>query len=318
MVTNKGLALSERLDPRRFFRGENASEGPVVLSHRRIFILPNRRGMGFALLLSLLLLVAINYNNNLGFVLSFLLASIALLSILYGFRNLAALQVRAGRTEPAFVGDVARFEIHLDNPAHLERYAVQMKLRNVAPLQLDIVPAEGVTVKFEIAADHRGWLELPTLTISTHFPLGLFQSWSPINLKQRALIYPKPADSALPFPERSGEGHRKLEDMDDFQGFQSYQPGDPLRRIYWKGVAKGQGVQVKQYRGDDRSELDLDWTDTPGIDADTRLSRLCRWIIDAEQAGRSYGLRVPGSHIPPGKGATHFRRCLEALALAEI
>lgn len=309
------LSLSERFDPRRFFRGEKAAAGPVILCHRRVFILPNRRGFALALLLLIQFLVAINYNNNLGFILSFLLASIALLGILYGFRNLAGLVIRAGRAEPVFAGEMAIFELYLDNPTRLPRLAVRLTHKNAAPLELDVLPASTAQARIQIKAERRGWLNLPTVTLASAFPLGLFRAWSPVNLKQRTLVYPRPASTQLPFPEKPGEGGQKQPNADDFRGFQSYQPGDPLRRIYWKGVAKGQGVHVKEYHGEERAELYLDWAQTPGLDVEARLSQLCRWVIDAEQAGLNYSLRMPGTEIPPGTGAAHFRRCLEALAL---
>jgi uncharacterized protein (DUF58 family) len=309
------LTLREWLDPRRFFRGEKASERPVVLSHRRIFILPTKRGLGLALLLTVQLLAAINYNNNLAFILTFLLASIALLGTLHGFRNLAGLQIRPGRTESVFAGDVAGFDIHLDNPTAVHRFGLQIAHKSAEPQTVEIPPGASILVKIRVTTSHRGWLDLPTVTVSSCFPLGLFRIWSPINLKQRALIYPKPASARLPFPEMPSEGGVKRLHADDFRGFQNYQPGDPLKRIHWKGVAKGQGVHVKEYRGEGQGEVYLDWAQTPGPDAEARISQLCRWVTDAEQAALRYGLRLPGLDIPAGTGTTHNRRCLEALAL---
>ena len=129
----------------------------------------------------------------------------------------------------------------------------------------------------------------------------------------RALVYPEPARPGLSFLT----GGRSLQSGDDeFLGFQSYQPGDSLRRIHWKGIAKGQGVHVKEYQGvDGQAELWLDWAHTPGPDAESRLSQLCRWMLDAEQASLCYGLRLPGTEIAPAHGERHLRRCLETLAL---
>jgi len=53
----------------------------------------------------------------------------------------------------------------------------------------------------------------------------------------------------------------------------------------------------------------------PAVDAETRLSILTRWIIDADRLQRDYGLRLPGLAYPPAHGGAHRHRCLEALAL---
>jgi len=72
------LSLKKRFQLSRFFVGEKPTDAAVTLNHRRIFILPTKRGLGFALLLLLLLLIAFVYNNNLVYLLTFLLASIFL------------------------------------------------------------------------------------------------------------------------------------------------------------------------------------------------------------------------------------------------
>ena len=65
-----------------------------------------------------------------------------------------------------------------------------------------------------------------------------------------ALVYPRPLGSAdLPglATDKPDGASVPVPGSDDFYGFRSYQKGDSLRHIHWKGVAKGQGVQSKQY-----------------------------------------------------------------------
>src|SRR6185437_5813319 len=59
------------------FRAAVPEPPPVTLGQRRIFILPTRQGYAFALMLLLLLLASINYSLSLGFLLTFLLGSMA-------------------------------------------------------------------------------------------------------------------------------------------------------------------------------------------------------------------------------------------------
>ena len=53
----------------------------------------------------------------------------------------------------------------------------------------------------------------------------------------------------------------------------------------------------------------------PAADGETRLSMLCRAVLDAEQAGVRYGLRLGNNVITPESGEAHQQRCLRALAL---
>ncbi len=307
------------LNPRRFFQDKKLTEGLIVLTHRRVFIIPNRRGLGLLFLLCVQLLASINYNNSLGFILTFLVGGIATLGTFYGFRNLAGLSLRVSHPNPVFAGDFARFTLAIDNPTLTLRIAVRVGFRQGPQHELNLPPGESVPVILAFAATQRGWVDLPTVVLSSEFPLGIFHAWSPVGFKQRVLVYPRPAPDQIPFPAApGGEGGFKHATADDFYGFQSYQPGDPLRRIHWKGVAKGQGVHVKEYRGEETSQLYLDWQQTPGFDAEARLSRLCRWLLDAEKAGTTYGLRLPGTDIKPSSGQAQLRLCLESLALFGI
>jgi uncharacterized protein (DUF58 family) len=77
-------------------------------------------------------------------------------------------------------------------------------------------------------------------------------------------------------------------------------------------------LQTKQFAGTAAQSLWLDWAQLPvHMDVETRLSVLARWVIDAETAGMSWGLRLPGLTLPQSHGAEHARACLMALALHE-
>jgi len=310
-----GLSLRERLDWRRFVRGEPPRPGPVPLTHRRIFILPSRRALGLGVLLALQWLAAMNYNNNLAYLLIFLLAATALVSVLHTYRNLAHLTVRAGPGTPAFAGGAAVFEYAVENPSGLPRRAVRLRLDSAAPTELNPDPGQTVQARLELPAPRRGWMQPGPLTVETRYPLGLFRAWSPLRFDQRTLVYPRPADDRRPFPGQGGDTAGAKEALGDFHGFREYRAGDSLKRVHWRGVAKAQGVNLKQFSGGSEGDLLLDWDATPEPGVEARLSRLCRWVLDAESAGLRYGLVLPGTALPPGRGAEHARRCLETLAL---
>lgn len=312
-------AAPKRFGLRRRSDTEPPAAGPIRLTHRRIYILPNRRGTGLALLLVVQFLIAVNYGNSLTFLLTFLLVGLAVASAVRAYRNLAGLQVRIGRAAPVFDGEQALFELHIDNPSPTPRLGLTARLREAPTGGFIAIPAASVeTVKLAAPTRGRGWLPMPTAILATEFPLGIFHAWSPLHLDQRVLVYPRPAAVPCdrpPVPSGEGKSRPKPGGDEDFFGYHDYRPGDPLKRIHWKGVAKAQGLQVKQYAGGEASAVDLDWRHTPPADIETRLSILCRWVLDAERAGTPYGLRLPGLAITSGLGEVHRSRCLEALAL---
>ena len=298
------------------------ASGPITLERRRIFILPTRYGLLFAVLLLVMLLGSINYNNNLGFVLTFLLGGLALVSILHGYRNLARLTLCAVRTDPAFAGQEARYTLAVDNRGGPARYAVTLALRDPASREkvIDVPAAARVTVTLARPAPRRGVWPLGPLTVSSRFPLGLFRAWAPLQLDLNALVYPRPGPrrpAPLAVHYRLSTAGDRGYGTEDFVGLRRYHPGDSPRHVSWKAAARGLGLLTKQFGGDRAEELWLDWDRLPGMDTETRLSQMCRWVLDAEEVQRRYGLRLPGLTLAPEHGARHRQRCLEALARFE-
>jgi len=305
------------LNWQRFFRGEGAEAGPITLDRRRVFILPTRGGLVFALVLLAMLLGAMNYDKSLAYALVFLLAGMALVSILHTFRNLNGVRFRAGRALPAFAGEAARFELLLENPSARPRYALSVG-RPAGPFRLVDLPA-GATLPLEIErpSHQRGQLDLGRVVVATRFPLGLFRAWSHVTLHHRTVIYPAPSgETSLPEPDSAGggvAGDRGL-GQDDFVSLRPYRAGDSLKHVHWKAAARGAGLLTKRFGGHRSELLWLTWDRTPG-DTEQRLSRLCRGVLDAERAGRTYGLQLPAATLAPDRGDAHQRACLRALAL---
>ncbi|HUL41597.1 MAG TPA: DUF58 domain-containing protein [Burkholderiales bacterium] len=304
---------------RWLFKLNGPEAGPIVLTQRRVFILPTRQGLLFGILLLLLLIGSINYSLGLGYVLTFLLAAMGNISMLHAFRNLAGMQVRPGKADPVFAGEWARFAVCLDNRRVLARYAIAVTRGKQAPVFCDVLQNAAAIAEVGVPAPRRGWLRPGRITLFTRFPLGLFRAWSYVELDAHCLVYPRPDAATLPPVKphsHSGAGVESGRGNDDFTGLRPHQPSDSPRHIAWKAAARDYGLLTKQFVGRADMELWLDWNDLPStLDDEAKLSRLCRWVLDAETAGISYGLRLPGKELPLAYGEQHRQSCLEALAL---
>lgn len=291
--------------------------GTVVLNQRRIYIIPSKQGLAFALVLGLMLLGDINYNLSLGYVLTFLLATTAGLTMLYAFRNLAQLEIHAGHVEPVFVGEQARFVFHFNNPSNLARYQIHLHDDAGNETIFDLPERCSTPVSLSIPANKRGWLDSERLSLYTHFPLGLFHAWTYIHFDVRALVYPKPAaPQALPAASaQDGTGKVMAKGDDDFSGLRNYVSGDALPRIAWKALAREQGLQVKQFSAQQGYSLWLDWALLPNIAQERKIELLTRWVLDADAQGLMYGLRLPDGEVMQQHGTTHRAECLRRLAL---
>jgi len=301
-----------------FFGPRQPEPGTIFLLQKRVYILPTRSGLAYALALAAMLIGSINYNLSLGYILTFLLASMALVAILHTFRNLVHLHITPGRVEAVFAGETAWFELFVENRSGYDRSSIVLWHQGKAT-ECDVASARGTTVSVPVAAPRRGWLAPGRITVDTRFPVGLLRAWSYIQPDMRCLVYPKPDDGLLPLPEPSGgTGEKRVTGggTDDFAGLRPYQPSDSPRHIHWKAAARGQGLQTKVFSGRAAAELWLDWNElAANLDLEANLSRLTRWVLSADQDGLRYGLRLPGLELAPDTGEPHRLNCLRALAL---
>src|SRR4051812_14391432 len=174
------------------FKRHAPEQGVVFLGQRRVYVLPTRHGMTFSLAVVLMLFGSINYALSLGFVLTFLLAGLGLVSILHTFRNLAHLYVSAGRVDPILAGDTARFSLVLDSRSDFDRFAIDLSTGGGTSVTCDVPARRTVYVSVTVKAQKRGWLQLPRVTIETRYPLGLTRAWSYVQPDMRVLVYPRP------------------------------------------------------------------------------------------------------------------------------
>lgn len=284
----------------RFLRGEGPEATPVTLGRRRVYILPTRQGVFFAGLMFVMLLGAINYNTSLGYAMTFLLASLSLIAMLHTYRNLLHLRVDVGQIRPVFSPHGPRLNVMLDNP-QATRYAVKLGFPGQPGVITDIAPKQWSQIELRLPSTKRGQHVLPRISLRTVFPLGMFQAWAHVQAQRHYLVYPAPDHKHV--PPRESRYHLNLSGdrghgSDDFAGLRTYHPGDSLRHVHWKALARGQGLYTKQFGGDRAEELCLDWDTLPELNTEARLSRLTRWVLDAEADGFSYSLRLPGVSIP--------------------
>ncbi|WP_306391186.1 DUF58 domain-containing protein [Telluria beijingensis] len=307
-------------------RAGTQDAGEVVLGQRRVFILPTRAGLGFALLLAVLLVGSINYTLGLGFGLTFLALSCALVDMVATYRNLAHLALQQGRGAPVFAGQEAQFELQVFNRTRLARYAIRADFADVREARhvADIAPGSHALLTLAVPTERRGWLAPARVRLSTRFPLGLFNAWSYWRPATRALVYPRPEDGAPALPLRGDDGGSlRAPGHDDFAGVRNYQAGDSPRRLAWRQIARLGGesgaLLSKHFEGGGGDELVLDFDALPGtLDLELRLSRLTRWVLDAEGRALPYAFRLGAVRFDAALGAAHQAACLRALALYGI
>ncbi len=296
----------------------------AILNSSDIYILPTREGFLYAIIILLLLSAAINFNNSLIFFFTFLMASVGIISMHMTQQNLLNLTLSITHVKPVFCLQTLHIPLLISqttqkNSSKKISISVQFshQQKSFQDILTDVPCDESASVALNSPGNQRGAHKLPSLTISSRYPLGLFRAWTNIQLNNDAIVYPKPAQNFAHSPSQgiSSEGQGlKGHGFDDFSGFKSYQTGESLKHVHWKAYAREQGLLSKTFTGGNNHEYWLDWNDLRG-DIETRLSHLCRLIINAEEQGDRYGLILPDTNVSISNGQLHYHQCLKALAL---
>jgi uncharacterized protein (DUF58 family) len=302
----------------------------TVLTQRNVYILPTRSGLAFAATLTVMLLAAINYQLNLGFALTFLLAGAGVVSMHITHGSLRGLTLHLRPPLPVFAGEPAALDVVLTNPG-AARHGLGLRVLDAQPATAAAepgrasgtiwcdVPAQGqATAQLRVVLPHRGWHGVPTLVVETVFPFGLFRAWSVWRPAARALAWPAPETPPPPLPASHGSDgderatHRT--EGSELDGVRPWRRGDTMRQVVWKKVARSGELVSRETTGSAQRMLWLAWDQTAAPGTEARLSRLAAWVLAAERAGMACGLQLPGQTLDPGLGDGHRRAALDMLA----
>ena len=306
-----------------FWQNPAISTEELILDRRRVYIIPSKVGFSYVILLIMIFTAAINFNLNLGYALTFLLATVAIIDMLQTFRNLAGLGLLASPPQPVHFGEVAQWTVHLANRDAQARHAIAIGFSTHLMQMTDVDAASNGSFTLSHTPLRRGWHRCPRIRLQTSFPMGLFSAWAYWQTSQHVLVYPQPEPLAPELPYASVDGGKALSraGQDEFTGVRNYQPGDPPKNLAWRQMARQSGgandvLLSKHFSGGQEETCILDYSMLPHtMTTEQKLSRLCAWILTAEQQGHRYELKLGAQRFASAAGEQHQRACLAALAL---
>lgn len=307
------VAWAERCLP-ALTRLRHAEKLPIELHRRRIYVLPTGFGVALAILLSIMLLGALNYSNNPALLLTCVLAAAAWMSLFAGFRTLVGLELLAVNASDCHAGDPLELVCTF---AAEKRQRPSLRLRWNGVDVAFALHAKASSMSLRLPTERRGWLVPGRLKLWTEQPLGLFIIWSWLNPEVSLLVYPAIEHPAPPLPMIGGlQGQRFAPGRgDEYSGLRAYRAGDPPRHIAWKASARHDSLLVRESELTVGDDLQFDYNSLAGLDHEARIRRLAAWVVVAEAAMRSYRLVTTTQSIGPGLGSQHRHACLRALAL---
>ncbi|MCK4708068.1 MAG: DUF58 domain-containing protein, partial [Gammaproteobacteria bacterium] len=296
-----------------------ATAGEIVLHNRRLYILPTRFGYLYAAMQIVLLLAAINYQNSMTYVLTFLLTALGIISLWQTHKNLLGLTIRLKTPQPVYQQEDLNLEFVVSHSNLTNRYAIGIQYMDKPPVYTGLKPEQSKILSLTLPAVKRGLYKPAGFVIFTRYPTGLFHAWSWIKFDIPVLIYPKPVYDSKLKETISDEQHSKstidMSDGDDFAGLREYRQGESLKHISWKAYAQGRGMLTKTFQGHASPSLWIDWLDMTAESLEGKLSQMTALVIDANKEGKKYGVKLPGINIQQTTGAAHLSECLQQISI---
>jgi uncharacterized protein (DUF58 family) len=291
---------------------------PLTLSRRRLYILPTRVGIGFTLLLALMLIAGLNYANSTALFLTFLLGGFTLVTMHQCHRNLQGAQLLAATANPTFAERDATLTLTFANPSTTPLFRIAAAVEDDTPKAADVPSSGRGHIALSVVAPQRGLLNVDRLHLRTTHPFGLFRTWTWVHAPIQVLVYPRAA-GLLPMPSFHGHeaGATPVANTgsDEWRGLRPFRDGDSPRQVDWKAYAREAPLLVKEYSSLGGELRMFEFDSLAALPLETRLEQLTRWVVDAEACGDRYGLQLPNVSIQPDRGPEHRHRCLTALAL---
>lgn len=301
----------------RIFRSKPEDSLPKRIHHKRIYILPTKRGWVFLASLLLMLIVSINYALSLGYALSFLLTGLFAATLLETYKNLAGIGVDSIQGQNVFAGEKADFNIEVSS-GRSSRHDIEICTAEASGI-CSIEPNNKAFCCLSVDTEDRGLLALGRLTLKSRYPLGLWYTWCYLHAPATAVVYPKPETNPPPLPSSVNEndGDKNTQQRSgDVAGLRDYHEGDSPSHIAWKSVARGQGLLVKTFEDNQHGgEVMLSQQATNHIEVESQLARLCAWVLAAESSQTHYAMSLSSTQLELDIGESHKKRALESLAL---
>jgi uncharacterized protein (DUF58 family) len=215
--------------------------------------------------------------------------------------------------------------LEVDDPSDMPGYQAKQIIT--------LGPRESRTWKVTSLCRLRGLYSIGPVSIKTGDPFGFFSYTNTYGRAQNVLVYPRATELPnfyVPPANLPGEGRFRKRThyvTPNASGIRDYEPGDSFNRIHWPTTARTGQLMVKLFELDPASDI---WII---LDLDRRVH-----VGEGEEGSEEYAIKIAASiarfflvanrsvgFITHGKrlfveeaerGAQHFTRILEALALS--
>lgn len=291
---------------------------------RAMRILPSRYGLAFISLVFLSGLTPAGQSNPKAWAWTFPAWATIAAVLVRTQAHLKGVRLLRVQASPVFAGKPAEVLMTFDSGQGSKHGLIVEPMTDEAiAVDLSIDAARATTVSFRIPALSRGVHELGPLRVHTSQPMGVAHATGFLWPQGLLVVYPAPEEGAPPLP-RAAAADRPQQAAPAPSGSPStdadllrpYRVGDSARHILWKASAKHRNLLVRDAPQQPPGAVALRWSDVRELGKEEALSRLARWVLDADAEHGPYFLDLEewGPRLGPAVGPTHRDACLRALA----
>jgi uncharacterized protein (DUF58 family) len=297
---------------------------------------PTRAGWSFFAITFGVGFAALNTGNNLLYLVLALMLSFLVLSGVLSESALRGIAVRRRLPRELYAATTGRVALEIANrqrrvPAFAvvveDRIRTARGGRRAAGrvFALRVAPGGVENRTYRLRPDRRGVLKFEDFRVATRFPFGLFSKSLELDAEQTALVYPEIQPVAVPpgGGAASDEGETVSGPDGDgaaAAGLRDFVPGDPARRIHWRGSLRRGALVVRDVDAERDAEVEVRLRTggrAPGVGFEERVvwaaSEVAAWI----DVGRRVALRTEDAHFPAASGSRQRARLLSFLARVE-
>ena len=278
-------------------------DGPVIeTSARKAIALPTASGFLFFSLVLLLLLGAVNFQSNLGFLMAFSLLILGFVALLFVGQNFHGIRLRAASDVFAAEGQDASLSIEMTSD--FEKQKIQLA-SSVSQTVIDCGASLQV-IELPVGTDRRGVREVCPIELGSLFPFGwaiLKTRWYP---RVRMVVYPEPKKPSQQLGAKSAQGLHEL-------AVREYRTGDRMASISWKKTKSLSSPVVIDPKGRTTAHR-VTYRTYASVSFELMLSYLTWEVLEAYDSGGRWSLELPGVTVPESAGRRHLDESLRALA----
>ena len=215
----------------------------------------------FAIAGGAVLLFAVGTNVQAGWVLvvAALLLGILIAGVILPLRSTHGIEVARIVPPVATAGQRVPVSLRISNRSNRVRGLFRVSDRFLGPgwAVVSTVPSGSTATYADRRAEvRRGTYESGTATIESGAPFGIVRLSRTIEIPSPIVVYPKVYEVASSVVGRAGGWHAPAA-VGDVSSVRDYKPGDPLRHIHWRSVARRGKLMVREFDHERRAEVSV-------------------------------------------------------------